>query len=705
MRTNILVRKRIALLFMICMALLFILILRLGWIQFVRGDELQERAASYRMREVPVEAKRGTIYDRNLNELVASVSSDSVYVIPSHIKDKKKVAKQLAEILDMEEAAVEKKITRKSSFEWIKRKIDWQAAKKLKDLKITGVGFAEESKRFYKQDQLAPHILGFTGIDNQGLIGIEKAFDDQLKGIPGQIVVEYDAAGREIPHALHRYIPAEQGTNLVLTIDQTIQYLVERELDKIMEDHNPTSASIIVMDPKTADVLGMGNRPSFNPTQWQDCPTDIWDRNQAIWYNYEPGSTFKIFTLAAALEEKVAKQEDRFYCPGFIKVADRRIGCHKDGGHGSQSLLEVTENSCNPGFIEVGLNTGIETYYKYLKAFGFGELTNVTLPGEAKGLLINEKEATNLNLATMSMGHSIAVTPMQLITAASATINGGHLMQPQIIKELRDNENKLVSSYQPKEIRQVISEDTSRQVREMLEQVVFNGTGKSAFVEGYPAGGKTGTAQVVGERGGYAAGKYVASFVGFAPVENPRIAVLIMVNEPKKQGYYGGVVAAPVFAPLAKDILRYLGVPEKRDMEKPLLPYEVPEERLLVNVPNVVNLNLNDAQNELRNAGLAFQTKGEGQIVYQQIPHSGATVENGTTVLLSLSPPADLQSGKVTMPDLTGCTIKEAGAILEGMDLHLEANGSGIASSQSVKPGKKLNKGDTIKVTFKPPEG
>lgn len=703
MRTNIVVRKRIALLFMIGIVLLFLLICRLAWIQFVRGDELQEKAASYRMRDVPVEAKRGTIYDRNMNELVVSVSSDSVYAIPSHVEDKEKVAKQLAEILNMDEEVILKKLTRNSSFEWIKRKIDWQAAQKIKDLKIKGIGFAEESKRFYKQEQLAPHLLGFTGVDNQGLIGIEKVFDDQLKGVPGQIVVEYDAVGREIPHALHKYIPPEQGNNIVLTIDQTIQYLVERELDKIMEDHDPTSASIIVMDPQTGEILGMGNRPTFNPNNWQDYQTDIWDRNQSIWYNYEPGSTFKIITMATALEEKIIKADDHLYCPGYVKVADRRIRCWKGEGHGSQTFAEVAENSCNPGFIDVGLKIGIETFYKYLKGFGFGELTNIALPGEAKGLLIDKKSATNLNLATMSMGQSIAVTPIQLITAVSATINGGHLMQPQIVKEIRDNENKIVKSFKPKEVRQIISEDTSRQMRELLERVVVNGTGQSAFVEGYPAGGKTGTAQVVGERGGYEAGKYVASFAGFAPVDKPRIAVLIMINEPKKQGYYGGAVAAPVFAPLARDILRYMGVPEQRDLEKPLKPYEIPEERILVDVPNVVNLNLTDAQNELRAAGLAFQTKGEGQIVYQQIPHAGATVEGGTTVLLSLSPPADRQSGKVTVPDLTGCTIREAGAILESMDLHLEATGSGLAAEQSIEPGKKVNKGDTIKVIFKPP--
>lgn len=342
MRTNILVRKRIALLFMGCMVFLILLICRLAWIQFVRGDELQEKAASYRMREVPVEAKRGTIYDRNMNELVVSVSTDSIYAIPSHVEDedKENVAKQLAEILNIDEEVVLKKLTRKSSFEWIERKIDWHAAQKIKALKIKGIGFAEESKRFYKQEQLAPHLLGFTGVDNQGLIGIEKLFDDQLKGMSGQIVVEYDAAGREIPHALHKYIPAEQGNNLVLTIDQTIQYLVERELDKIMEDHNPTSASIIVMDPKTAEILGMGNRPNFNPNNWQDYQTTIWDRNQSIWYNYEPGSTFKIITMATALEEKIVKADEHLYCPGYVNVADRRIRCWKEGGHGSQTFLE-----------------------------------------------------------------------------------------------------------------------------------------------------------------------------------------------------------------------------------------------------------------------------------------------------------------------------------------------------------------------------
>ncbi|WP_031513410.1 stage V sporulation protein D [Desulfofalx alkaliphila] len=701
--TNIVTRKRIALLFLGAIVLLSLLMLRLAWIQFVRGDELSQKAASYRMREVPVEAKRGTIYDRNMNELVTSVSSDSVYAIPSHVENKEETAKHLAQLLNMDEETILNKLKKQSSFEWIKRKMDWDTAQKLKELNLEGIGFAEESRRFYTQEGLASHLLGFTGMDNQGLIGIEKSYDEQLMGIPGQIVVEHDAAGREIPHALHHYIPPEQGNHLVLTIDQTIQYFVERELDKIVADFNPTSAVIIVMDPNTGEILGMGNRPTFDPNNWQDYQSSIWDRNHAIWYNYEPGSTFKIITAAAALEENAVKLDDHFYDPGYIKVADRRIRCHKAGGHGSQSFREVVCNSCNPGFVEVGLNLGVERFYKYITAFGFNQLTGIELPGEAKGILINEKNATNLNIATMSMGQSIAVTPIQLISAVSATINGGNLMRPYIVKEIRDSENKVVKNFKPQEVRQVISEDTSKLLRELLEDVVLNGTGRNAYVEGYPAGGKTGTAQVVGSSGGYVSGKYVSSFAGFAPVDDPQIAVLIMVQEPKGGIYYGSQVAAPVFAPLARDILRYMGIPETRDMERPVRPFETVEKQVETEVPNVVNLPLTEAQRELRAAGLAFQTKGEGQVVYRQTPKAGAVVKSGSTVIIDVNPPEDLPEGKVTMPNLRGSTIKEAGTLLESIGLRMQPTGTGLAVSQSIKAGTQVNKGSTVQVEFKPP--
>ncbi|MEG6521881.1 stage V sporulation protein D [Desulfotomaculum sp. 1211_IL3151] len=705
--TNILVRRRVTCLFLMAVAFLSLIIFRLAWIQFVRGDELRQEGIINRMRDVPVEAKRGSIMDRNGNELVTSVSADSIYAIPNHIEKPDQVASQIAPLLGMDVEQVKKIITKKSRFEWIKRKVDFEASQKIKDLKIEGIGFAEESRRYYKQETLAPHILGFTGTDNQGLMGMEAAFEEELKGIPGRIVIEHDAAGREIPQALHQYISPTQGNNLVLTLDQTIQHFVERELDKIVATYNPKMAVIIVMEPKTGKILALGNRPTFNPNKWREVPQSVWDRNPAVWYNYEPGSTFKIITASSALEENTVKVGDRFYDPGFYQVADRKIRCWKVEGHGSQSFEEVVQNSCNPGFIQVGLDLGKEKFYKYIRAYGFGQSTGLGLPGEARGIMIPEKDATNLNIATMSIGQSIAVTPIQLITAISAVANGGILMKPQLVERIEDQKGKVIKNIGPQEVHQVISQETANVTSQLLENVVMKGSGKNAFVDGYRAAGKTGTAQVVSERGGYASGKYVASFAGFAPVNDPKISVLIMVAEPQGGIYYGSQVAAPVFSPLAKDILRYMGVPEQKDLPKPKInPWEVEEERIEVIVPNVVNLPLDESQKLLREAGLAFETRGQGKVVYGQIPESGALVLSGTTVILDLSGAGGGQEKageQVSVPNLKGMTIREAGNLLESLGLKLEPTGSGIANTQSPAAGVKLLRGGVVKVEFKPP--
>lgn len=705
--TNILVRRRITCLFLLAAAFLSLIVVRLAWIQFVRGDELREQGMVNRMRDVPVEAKRGSILDRNGNELVTSISADSVYAIPNHIEKPDQVAAQLAPILLMDEAKVKQIITKKSRFEWLKRKVDFETSEKIKALKIDGIGFAEESKRYYKQETLAPHILGFTGTDNQGLMGMEAAYNKELKGIQGRIVIEHDAAGREIPQALHQYIPATQGNNLVLTLDQTIQHFVERELDKIVASYNPKMAVIIVMDPKTGEVLAMGNRPTFSPTKWREVPQSVWDRNPAVWYNYEPGSTFKIITAAPALEENAVKPNDRFYDPGYYQIADRKIRCWKDGGHGSQSFAEVVENSCNPGFIQTGLNLGKEKFYKYIRAFGFGQTTGIGLPGEARGIMIPEKDATNLNIGTMSIGQSIAVTPIQLITAIGAVANGGNLMKPQLVKRVEDYKGNVVREFKPEQVRKVISNETTTTTNQLLENVVFKGTGRNAYVDGYRVAGKTGTAQVVAERGGYASGKYVASFAGFAPVNDPKISVLIMIAEPQGGNYYGGQVAAPVFSSLALDVLRYLGVPEQKNLPKPtkINPWDVEEERIEVAVPNVVNLPLEEAQKLLREAGLAFESKGQGKMVYGQIPESGALVLSGTTVILDLSSGTSQtkQGEQVSVPNLKGKTIREAGNLLESLGLKLEPSGSGLAETQNPAEGAKLTRGSAVKVEFKPP--
>lgn len=704
--TNILIRRRTALLLGMTLAVLCLLVCRLGYVQFFQGEKLRSLATDVRLREIPVEAKRGTVYDRNGRELVTSVSADSVYAVPAEVKNPDEVAARLAPILGMEQAKVAKLLKIRSSSVYIKRRVDFQTAERVKKERLPGIGLVEESRREYSKETLAAHVLGFVGDDNQGLTGIEKAFEGEMRGIPGRIAVERDAAGHELPLAEHRYYPPVQGHNLVLTLDETIQYFVERELDKIVDTYHPAGAVIIVMNPQTGEVLGMGNRPNYDPNCWNDYPQQVWDRNPAIWYNYEPGSTFKIITLASALEEKAVTEKDRFYDPGYIKVSGRPIRCWKAGGHGSQSLSEVIQNSCNPGFVQIGLNIGLPNFYKYLRAFGFGQATNFGLPGEAHGIAIPEKRATTLDLATMSIGQSLAVTPIQLITAVSAAVNGGRLMEPRLVKQVTDNQGRVLKSYKPREVRRVISSGTSRTLREYLENVVLKGTGVNGYIDGYRVGGKTGTAQVVGASGGYVQGRYVGSFIGFAPVESPRVVTLVVVNEPQGGVYFGSQVAAPYFRAVTQDTLRYLEVPEQKNLPKPkrAWPYVESREPAEVAVPQVTNLPVEDAVRELRGTGLSFLLRGQGGVVRSQVPQAGARVTEGTTVILDLKDsPTGRAGGEVTMPDLSGMTIKQAGSLMESLDLRMDPAGSGIAWRQSVDAGKKVKRQTAVKVEFRPP--
>ncbi|MDD3653335.1 MAG: stage V sporulation protein D [Desulfotomaculaceae bacterium] len=699
--TNILIRKRITILLFVVSAVLFFLIVRLAWLQLVEGDRLRAEAQEIRMRDVPVEAKRGTIFDCNGNELVSSVSVDSAYAFPPQIdEDRREIADKIAYALDMDKEDVYNKLTQNVGFVWLKRRIDHESSQKLKELNLDGVQLVEESKRFYRQESLAAHLLGFAGDDNQGLIGLESIYDQELKGTPGRIVIEKDALGSDIPEAMHKYIPPVPGNNLVLTVDQNIQFFVERELDNLVEKHNPKLAVIIVMNPKSGEILAMGNRPTFKPADWRQYPQSIWDRNPSVWYNYEPGSTFKIITAAAALEEGAVRTSDSFHDPGFIKVADRNIRCWYAGGHGSQTFEEVCQNSCNPGFVTVGLRLGKDKFYKYINAFGFTRKTGICLPGEELGIQIPQNEATDLNIATMSIGQSIAVTPIQLITAASAVANGGVLLKPLLVKAITDPEGNVIKEFKSEEIRQVISENTARTLMSLLTGVVQKGSGKNAFVDGYGAAGKTGTAQVVG-RGGYVSGKYVASFMGYAPADDPQIAALVMVAEPTGAEYFGSQVAAPAFKAVAQDTLRYLQVPERPQVEKPKLPFVYEQPELKVIVPNLEHFPAEEAKNILVNAGFVVQTRGDGTIVGSQVPKGSVQVTAGTTVILELRPLESGEDNEPTVPDLRGLTIKEAGGILEKLGLHVNPLGTGFAFAQQTAPGSKVAKGTTITVEFR----
>lgn len=556
--SHVIIRRRVIFLFLIVACLMAGLIVRLGYLQFFRGNWLAENATDQRIRNIPVEAKRGIIFDRNGKELAVSSNIESIYAIPAEIKNVNDTAAKLAAILTLNEAELSQVLAKRQAFVWVKRKVDAESAKKVQSLELEGVGITQEGHRYYPHDQLAAHVLGFTGIDSQGLDGIEIAFDQELRGRSGSILVEYDARGREIPYANHRFIPPTDGNNLYLTIDCVIQQIVERELDRVMQETQAAAVTAVALRPETGEVLAMANRPTYDPNRFADFTPKDW-RNLAVANVYEPGSTFKIITSAAALNEKVVTLTDRFYDPGFIEVQGRQIHCWKDGGHGSESFEEVVENSCNVGFVTVGLRLGRDSFYQYLKSLGLGRASGIDLPGEAKGLLIDQNEVKPINLATMAMGQSIAVTPLQLVSAVGAAINGGTLLKPQIVREIKDKAGVTVRNFQPESVSQAINFETSAEVRGVLEKVVEFGTGKNAFLPGYRIGGKTGTAQKVGA-GGYLPDKYVASFVGFAPADPPQIVLLIMIDEPVGM-YYGGQIAAPAFASMMKDILPYLNIP------------------------------------------------------------------------------------------------------------------------------------------------
>ncbi|MDS1029570.1 stage V sporulation protein D [Bacillota bacterium LX-D] len=707
MNTNVIIRKRIARLFLLLAGILFFLILRIGWLQFVRGEELSKKALDNRLRDVPVEAKRGIIYDTKGKELAVSISTDSVGAFPTEIKSAEKkqpgitkeIAQKLAGVLGIPEEKVYRAITKQTSFIWIKRKIGFSAGPKIKKMDLPGIEVYEESQRYYPNGNLAAHILGFAGIDNQGLEGLEVTYDQELRGVPGKIVVEFDAAGRTIPEAVHKYINPVDGHNLVLTIDETIQYIVERELDKVMAEKQAKSATIVIMDPKTGSILALGSRPTYNPNNYKDYPVENW-RDIAISNSYEPGSTFKIITAASALEEGVVHENDSFYCRGYATVGKETIKCWRwYRPHGSESFVEGVENSCNPVFVELGLRMEEKSkglLYDYLKAFGFGKKTNIELRGEAKGIMIPPSRLKSIDVATISMGQSISVTPLQLVRAVSAVANGGKLMKPRLVKEIRGKDGNLIKTVEPQVEKQVVSEQTAKKLTGILEGVVSKGTGRNAYIPGYRVGGKTGTAQKPGP-GGYMQGKFVASFIGIAPVNDPRLVCLVVVDEPKGV-YYGGQVAAPVFKRVVEDSLRYLNVAPQYDASQEQEENET-ENQKLVRVPELKGMSTAQAEKALKTLGFTPVVQGNGSYVGKQVPQGNAKVKVGTKVLLYTSQ-QQTENGKITVPDLTGLRIVETAQLLEALGLEMVPEGSGEAVLQEPKPSTLVTKGTKIKVKF-----
>ncbi len=687
--------------------LIFSLVLggRLGYLQFVRGAELREKAFSVRTREVPVEARRGVIYDRMGRELAVSVNVDSIFAVPSEVTDPEGTARKLADILDLDYAWVLGRLTQEEAFAWIKRKVPDEVSQAVKVLDLPGIGFTQESQRVYPKGSLAAHVIGFAGIDSQGLAGVEYTYDKQLKGTPGSIVIEYDAVGRQIPEAMHRYIPPTDGQGLVLTIDEVIQSLVERELDRIVAENNPKHATIIVMDPNNGEILGLGCRPTFDPNDYAASPESSW-RNFAVSDTYHPGSTFKPITAAAAVEDGVVDWNDTFNCGGSLVVEDRKINCHRAGGHGTLDLTGVIEYSCNVGFMTIGLRLGVADFYKYWRAFGLDGLTGVDLPGEAVSLTVAEKDCRPVDLAVMSFGQTLAVTPMELIRAMSAIANGGRLVTPHVAKEFRSPDGKTVTPIEWPAGTQILSESTSREVSRAMEAVVETGTGKVAYMPGYRLAGKTGTSQkTIG--GVVSSSAFVGSFCGFGPAEDPKVICLVLVDEPQG-AYYGSQVGAPPFGRLMRDIYRYLEIPlVYKEGEKPSdsssgqdRDSRAPSE---ITVPNVVGQPVGAALALLQDCGLRAQVAGDASgVVAKQTPGPEAKVAPGTLVLVE-GKAGGPREGLVVVPDVRGRGIAEAAFLLEQVGLHLEIQGTGLAVSQTPAAGTSIAVGSTVTVTFQAP--
>ncbi|MCC3380025.1 stage V sporulation protein D [Paenibacillus farraposensis] len=605
--------------------------IRLAYVQLGLGSELSAKAEDSWRRNIPFAAKRGEILDRQGTALTYNVSSPTVMAIPVQIKEPEETARKLAPLLNMSEDKVLKLITKRTSSQKLQpggRKITMEKAQQIRDLKLPGIVVAEDNKRYYPYGDLAAHILGFTGIDNQGLTGVEKQQNDKLRGIDGSIAYLSDAGGRLMPGSSEKYIEPKDGLNLQLTIEKSVQSIIERELDQAMAKFQANSALSIAMNPKTGEILGMAGRPSYEPAIYKQYAPEIYNRNLPIWMTYEPGSTFKIITLAAALEEKkVDLKNDHFFDPGYIEVGGARLRCWKKGGHGSETFLQVVENSCNPGFVTLGQRLGKETLFKYIRNFGFGSKTGIDMIGEGNGILFKLPQVGPVELATTAFGQGVSVTPIQQVTAVSAAINGGNLYKPHITKGwIQPETGKVLEKVEPELVRRVVSEDTSRQVREALESVVAKGTGRPAFIEGYRVGGKTGTAQKV-VNGRYSSSEHIVSFIGFAPADDPQIVVYTAVDNPKGI-QFGGVVAAPIVQKILKDALIALKVPPRANQIPKQYKYG---ENPIETVPDLVGATANDLYEDM-NMNFMLVKSGSGKTVVSQAPKPGSRMERGSTI-------------------------------------------------------------------------
>lgn len=625
-------RIRIVVLFVTL--LLIAVILKVFYIQVFQYQKLNSLANDLWQRNLPITPDRGLILDRNGKVLASNITTTSLYLVPNQIKNKEEVAKTLSEILGVSYEEMYKHVSKKTSIERVHpegRQLSFEIADKINSYNYDGVYLLKEAKRYYPYDDLLSHVLGYVGIDNQGLSGLELKYDEELTGTSGSIKYYSDAKGNRLNKA-EEYKEAISGNNVYLTIDLDLQQSVERELDNAVAKYNPEHALAIAMNPKTGEILAMASRPSYNPNEYQTYTQEVLSRNLPIWMTYEPGSTMKITTLSAAINEGVVNLfTDTFYDSGSINVDGATIHCWKSGGHSAQTFLNVVENSCNPGFVNLGFRLGKEKLFQYIKDFGFGEKTGIDLTGEAKGILFDLDKVGNVELATTAFGQGVSVTPIQQVRSVSAAVNGGTLYQPYIVKRVENATTKeTISEVNPTAIRQVITEESSKLVRFALENVVAHGSGRNAYIENYRIGGKTGTAQKV-NNGRYMVGNYILSFIGFLPADDPEIVLYVAIDNPKGVTQYGGVVAAPIAKAIFSSYIEMNNIPKSKETIPKTYNWLDTKYSIL---PNVIGKTIKEANTILKDYKIEYS--GEGNKIIYQSPEPEYYVSDGSTVKLML---------------------------------------------------------------------
>ena len=625
--------RRIKIIFILMSFMFLLIVFKVLWIEVIDYNKLSKYAESLWSRELPVEADRGKITDRNGVVLADNVTTTSLVLIPNQIKDKEKTTKELSDILNVPYDDMKKHVYKKTSIERVHpegRRLPFEIADKISNLNLDGVYLVKESKRYYPYGNLLSHSLGYVGIDNQGLSGLELQYDKYLSGNKGAIKYFSDAKGNKLNKS-EMYVEPTNGMNLNLTIDINIQRSIERELDNIVDMFSPDNALAIVMNPKTGEILGMGSRPDFNPNNYKNYSTEILSRNLPIWSSYEPGSTFKIITMASSVEEGIVDlDKDHFYDSGSVKVDGSTLRCWKAGGHGDQTFLEVLQNSCNPGFVKLGQMLGKDRLFGYIRKFGFGSKTGIDLNGEATGIIFDLDRVGNVELSTTAFGQGVSVTPIQQVSAVSSVVNGGYLYSPYIVKSITDNTNTILYENKTKLIRNTISSNTSMIMRRALEYVVAKGGGKSAYIEGYRIGGKTGTAQKV-ENGRYLVGNYIMSFMSVVPSNDPEAVFYLAIDNPKNTALLSSYTTTPIARRILLDIIDTLEIEKQEgEVEK---DYEW-NDKIMYKVPNVIGKKVSDAKKELFNFTIEYS--GSGEKVIEQTPKAGDEQEDKGVVKLLL---------------------------------------------------------------------